>query len=96
VRLDETFRIWLSWVGIINYTIRIILVFDGFFNYHFESRQNMRNSLFVCGFQFSQCPKQLVEHWAEKVTPLYWGKPKQQGTKSWQALNRNGPCAIYF
>jgi hypothetical protein len=27
---------------------------------------------------------------------LYWGNPKQQGTKSWQASNINGPCAIYF
>jgi hypothetical protein len=27
---------------------------------------------------------------------LYWGNPKQQGTKSWQALNVNGPCAIHF
>jgi hypothetical protein len=27
---------------------------------------------------------------------VFWGKPKQQGTKSWQALNINGPCAIHF
>jgi hypothetical protein len=33
-------------------------------------------------FNFSQCPKELVKHWAEKVTPLYCGNPKQQGTKS--------------
>jgi hypothetical protein len=54
----------------------------------------MRNSLFAFGFQFSQCLKELVKQWAEKVTPLYWGNPKQQGIKSWQALNMNGPCAI--
>jgi hypothetical protein len=70
VRLNETFRVWCSWVGIINYTIRIVLVFCGFFNYHFEPHQNMKNSLFVFGFQFSQCPKELVKHWAKKVTPL--------------------------
>jgi hypothetical protein len=58
------------------YIIRIVLVFDGFFNYHFELRQNMRNSLFAFGFQFFQCPKELVEHWAWKVTPLYWGNLK--------------------
>jgi hypothetical protein len=57
VRFYETFRVWWSWVGIINYDIRIVLVFDEFLNYHFESCQNMRNSLFVSGFQFSQCPK---------------------------------------
>jgi len=34
------------------YIIRSVLVFDGFFNYHFEPHQNMRNSLFVFGFQF--------------------------------------------
>ncbi len=50
VKLDETFRVWWSWVGIINYTIKIVLVFDGFFNYHFEPCQNMKNSLFVFGF----------------------------------------------
>jgi len=60
------------------YIIRIVLVFDGFFNYHFEPRQNMRNSLFVFGFQFFQCPKELVKHWAKKITPLCWGNPKQQ------------------
>jgi len=59
VRLDEIFRVWWSWVGIINYIIKIVLVFDGFFNYHFEPRQNMRNSLFVYGFHFFQCPKEL-------------------------------------
>jgi hypothetical protein len=53
------------------YIIRIVLAFDGFFNYHFEPRQNMNNSLFVFGFQFFQCRKELVKHWAEKVTPLY-------------------------
>jgi hypothetical protein len=65
------------------YIIRIVLVFDGFFNYHFEPHQNMRNSLFVFGFQFSQCPKELIKHWAKKVTPLYWRNPKEQGIKSW-------------
>jgi hypothetical protein len=64
------------------YTIRIVLVFDGFYNYHFEPRQNMKNSSFVFGFQFSQCSKKLVKHWGEKITPLYWGSPKQKGTKS--------------
>jgi hypothetical protein len=78
------------------YTIKIVSVFDDFYNYHFEPRQNMKNSLFVFGFHFSQCPKKLVKHWAEKVTPLYLGNPKQQGTKSWHALNINGPCAIHF
>jgi hypothetical protein len=78
------------------YTIRIVLVFDGFFNYHFEPSQNMRNSLFVFGFQFSQCPKELVKHWTEKVIPLYWGNPKQQGIKSWQTLNMNDSCTIHF
>jgi len=34
VRLDEIFRVWWSWVHIINYTIRIVLVCDGFFHYH--------------------------------------------------------------
>jgi hypothetical protein len=29
------------------YIIKIVLVFDGFFNYHFEPCQNMRNSLLV-------------------------------------------------
>ncbi len=71
-------------------------MFDGFYNYHFEPCQKMRNSLFVFGFQFSQCPRELVKHWAKKVTPLYWENPKQQDTKSWQALNINGPCAIHF
>jgi hypothetical protein len=47
--------------GIINYTIRIVLVCDGFFHYHFEPPQNMRNSLIVCGFQFSQCPKLMLD-----------------------------------
>jgi hypothetical protein len=56
----------------------------------------MKNSLFVCEFQFSQCSKQPIKHWVEKVTPLYWGKPKQQRIKSCQALNMNGPCAIHF
>ncbi len=37
------------------YIIRIVLVFDGFFNYHFEPCKNMKNSLFVFGFQFFQC-----------------------------------------
>jgi hypothetical protein len=37
--------------------IRIVLVFDGFINYHFEPCQNMKNSLFVFGFQCFQCPK---------------------------------------
>jgi len=50
VTLDETFRVWWSWVDFINYVISIVLVFDGFLNYHFEPRQNMKNSLFVCGF----------------------------------------------
>jgi hypothetical protein len=50
VRLDETFKVCWSWVGIINYSIKIVLVFDGFLNYHFEPHQNMRNSLFVCEF----------------------------------------------
>ncbi len=50
VTLDETFRVWWSWVDLINYVISIVLVFDGFLNYHFEPRQNMKNSLFVCGF----------------------------------------------
>jgi hypothetical protein len=48
------------------YIIRIVLVFDGFYNYYFEPRQKMRNSLFVFGLQFSQCPKKLIKHWAEK------------------------------
>ncbi len=39
------------------YIIRIVLVFDGFFNYHFELHQNMRNSLFVFGFQFFDVQK---------------------------------------
>jgi len=60
------------------YTIRIVLVFDGFFNYQFESSQNMRNSLFIFGLLFFQCPKKLVKHWQKNVTPLYWGNPKQQ------------------
>ncbi len=50
VKLNETFKVWWSWVGIINYIIRIVLVFDGFFNYHFELCQKMKNSLFVFGF----------------------------------------------
>jgi hypothetical protein len=78
------------------YAIKIVLVFDDFHNYHFEPHQNMKNSLFVFRFQFSQCPKKLVKHWAEKVTPLYSENLKHQGTKSWQALNINGPCAIHF
>jgi hypothetical protein len=64
------------------YAVRIVLVFHDFYNYHFEPCQNMRNFLFVLGFQFFQCPKQLVKHWAEKVTLLYSRNPKQQGTKS--------------
>jgi hypothetical protein len=28
---------------------------------------------------------------SQALGPLYWGNPKQQGTKSWQALNINGP-----
>jgi hypothetical protein len=56
----------------------------------------MWNFLFVFGFQYFRCPKEMVKHWAEKVTPLYWGNPKQQGTKSWQPLNMNGPCVIHF
>jgi hypothetical protein len=64
------------------YTIIIVLVFDDFYKYHFEPHQNMKNSLLVFGFQFSQCPKQLVKHWAKKDTPLDWGNPKQQGIKS--------------
>jgi hypothetical protein len=59
------------------YTIRIVLMFDGLFNYHFEPNQNMKNSLFVFEFQFFQCPKESIKHWAEKVTPLCWGNPKQ-------------------
>jgi len=55
------------------YTIRIVLVFDGFFNYHFEPHQNMRNFLFIFGFQFFQCPKQLVKHW-QKMSHLYVGE----------------------
>jgi hypothetical protein len=31
-------------------TLRIVLVFDGFFYYHFEPHQNMRNSFFIFGF----------------------------------------------
>ncbi len=44
------------------YIIRIVLMFDGFLNYHFETHQNMKNFLFVFLFQFSQCPKELVKH----------------------------------
>jgi hypothetical protein len=55
------------WISIFGHSV---LVFDGFYNYHFEPRQNMSNSLFVFGFQFFQCPKKLVMHRAEKVTPL--------------------------
>ncbi len=38
---------------------------DGFFHYHFEPHQNMRNSWFVCGFQFSQCPKLMCEEFLQ-------------------------------
>jgi hypothetical protein len=62
----------MSWY----YTIKIVLVFDGFFNYHFEPRQNMKNSLFIFGFQVFQCPKELVKHGVEKITPSCWGNPK--------------------
>ncbi len=63
-------------IVLLDYIIRIVLVFDGFFNYHFEPRQPMRNSLFVFEFEFSQSPKELVKHWVEKVMPLYWVNPK--------------------
>ncbi len=47
MRLNETFKVWWSWVDIINYIIRIVLMFDNFLNYHVESHQNISNSLFM-------------------------------------------------
>jgi hypothetical protein len=61
------------------YIIKIVLVFDGFFNYHFEPRQNMRNSLFVFGFQFLQCPKEL----GKESHTFVLGKSQTVSTKSW-------------
>jgi hypothetical protein len=39
------------------YTIRIVLVFDGFYTDHFEPRQNMRNSFFFWILVFSMSKK---------------------------------------
>jgi hypothetical protein len=61
------------------YTIKIVLVFDGFFNYHFEPHQNMKNSLFVFRFHFSMS-KRIGQTLGKESHTL--GKSRTTGTKS--------------
>jgi hypothetical protein len=71
--------------------IRIFLIFDDFYNYHFEPRQNMSNFLFVFGFQFSH-EQFLVCFWIsifsmpKRIGQALGKESHTFGTKFW-ALN---------